>query len=98
MKNFATGIAGSVEAYLRDFDGSGYTEITNGTLGLADWQAGGTSWVYKTLTMTSASYTVGAGNQLELKIIVGATSDDDMWFAYDTSAQRTELEVPHPDP
>ena len=98
MKNFATGIAGEVQAYLRDFDGSGYTEVASGTLDVADWQADDASWVYKTLTMTSASYTVGAGNQMEIKIIVGATSGDDIWFAYDTTALRTELEVPHPDP
>ncbi len=98
MKDFAASTRGVVEAYLRDFDGSGYTEVASGTLDVADWQAGDASWVYKTLTMTSASYAVGAGNQLEVKIIVGGASVDDMWFAYDTTALRTELEVPHPDP
>ena len=33
-------------------------------------------------------------NQLEVKLIVGETSDDDMWFAYDTTTYDSKLEIP----
>ena len=85
---------GIVNAFLRDYNGSGYTEITNGTLDISDWQGGSSTWVQKTLAFSSVTYTVPAGNQLEVKITVGAGSASHMWFAWDTTAYDTHLQFP----
>ena len=72
--------------YLRDYNGSSYTEIGNGTEFRADWQSGSGSFVQATITITGLNYTIVAGNMLEVKVIVGGSSGDSMWFAYDTTS------------
>ncbi len=94
MKNFTTGTRGSVQVFLRDYNGSSYTEITNGTLDVSDWQGGSSTWVQKNLAFPSVSYTVPAGNQLEVKIIVDPNAGDNMWFAYDTTAYDSKVALP----
>ena len=81
-------------AFLRDYNGSGYTEITNGNLDVADWSGGSSTLVQKTLAFSSVTYTVPKGNQLEFKIIVHSDAGDDMWFAYDTTAYNSDLQFP----
>jgi hypothetical protein len=41
--------------------------------------------------MSIAPYTVPAGHELELKVIVASNSGDDMWFAYDTASYRSRI-------
>ena len=94
IKDFGDGKQGEVQAFLRDYNGSSYTEITNGTLFVSDWQGGSSTWVQKTLAFPSVNYTVVAGNRLEVKIIVGGNSGDDMWFAWDTTAYNSTLQFP----
>ena len=94
MKDFGTGKRGNVQVFLRDYNGSSYTEITTGSLDVSDWQGGSGSWVLKTWTFPSVIYTVAAGNRLEVKIIVEDSSDDDMWFSYDVTAYDSRLELP----
>ena len=73
---------------------SSHIEIANGTVSEADWQGGLSNFVAKTLSIGSVSYTVSAGNQLELKLIVGAASGDDMWFSYDTTGYPSVVKIP----
>ena len=87
-------LAGTVTFYLRDYDGSSYVEITNGTVSEADWQGGVSNFVNKKLSIGSVNYTVQVDNQLELKLIVGAASGDDMWFAYDTTGYPSVVRIP----
>ena len=94
IKDFALDTTGAVTFYLRDYDGSGHAEIANGTVSEADWQGGASNFVAKTLSIASVNYTVSAGNQLELKLIVGAASGDDMWFAYDATGYPAVLKIP----
>ena len=94
IKDFGDGKAGEVKAFLRDYNGTGYTEITNVTLFVSDWQGGSSTWVEKTLAFPSVVYSVPAGNQLEVKYIVGGNAGDDMWFAYDTTALDSRLVFP----
>ena len=94
MKNFATSTGGTVEVFLRNYNGSTYTEICNGALTDTTWQDGTSSWVLKTVSFSCGSYTIPAGNRLEIKIIVSASSADDMWFAYDTATYDSRLELP----
>ncbi len=94
MKDFGLSQAGSVTVYLRDFDGSSYVEIGNGTLTDADWQRGSSSWVEKTITIADVNYTIPSGNFLEVKLIVTSSSADDMWFAYDTVSYGSRVALP----
>jgi len=94
MKDFQGNNRGVITVYLRDFDGSGYVEVGSSTLAESGWQSGSPSWVLKTLTFSVGPHTVASGHSLELKIIVQGSSDDDMWFTYDTSPNRSRVVVP----
>jgi hypothetical protein len=92
MKDFERDNGGAVTVYLRDFDGSGYTELGSGTLSDTPWQ-GGSSWVQKTFRFPVETYTIAPGHSLELKVIVEGSSADDMWFAYDTNDHKSRVAV-----
>lgn len=96
IKDFGTSKRGEVKAFLRKYNPSGgtYVEIANATLDVANWQGGSGTWVQKTLNITVTNHTIEAGRQLELKIIVGGNSGDDMWFAYDTTTYTSSIAVP----
>ena len=80
--------------FLRDYDGSSYTEICERSLTDGNWQDGSGTWVLKTLSLTCSSYTIPAGNRLEFKLIVKSNSADDMWFAYDTTSYDSRFGLP----
>jgi len=94
VADFVGSARGVVKAYLRDFDGLNYTEIANATLDVADWEGGSASWVEKIIIFTNVSYTVPAGNHLEVRVLVHADSYADMWFAYDTTGNLFRIELP----
>ncbi|MDP6821975.1 MAG: hypothetical protein QF554_01630 [Dehalococcoidia bacterium] len=95
VKDFSTSLTGELKFFLRDYDGSTYTEIGDGTLSAGPWDAGATgTWVNRLLEISSIDYTLAAGHQIELKVIVGAGSADDMWLAYDTSSYDSVLRLP----
>lgn len=91
MKNFDDTKGGAVTVYLRDCDGSDCVEVGSDTLAETSWQDGNPSWVLKTFEFSVSSHTVASGHTLELKVIVEGSSDDDMWFAYDTKDHRSRL-------
>ena len=94
IKDFALDTTGTVTFYLRDYDGSSHVEIADGTVSDADWQGGVSDFVARSLSITSVSYTVSTGNELKFKLIVGAASGDDMWFAYDTTGYPAVVKIP----
>ena len=94
LKDFGLSKAGEVTVFLRDYDGASYTEIGNGTLLDSDWQGGSSTWVMKTITISGLNYTIPVGNELEVKLIVGGNSGDDMWFAYDTTSYSSVVKFP----
>ncbi len=94
IKDFGQSKRGVVIAYLRDFNGVSYTEIANASLDEADWQDGSGGWVEQTITISGVSHTISAGHYLELKVLVDASSDDDIWFAYDTTDYKSYIELP----
>jgi hypothetical protein len=93
-KDFDETKRGAVTVYLRDFDGSDYVEVGGTTFSDATWQGGSTSWVLKTFQLSIGSYTLAPGHSLELKVIVESSSDDDMWFAYDTNDRKSRVNLP----
>ena len=75
---------GEVEVFLRDWDGSSYTEIANAVVFKQDWQEGFADFTVETFTFAAVDYTVVSGNALELKLVVGSqTQTPDMWFMWD---------------
>ena len=94
MKDWGQNKPGEVTVFLRNYNGSTYTEIANGTVLDSNWQGGTSTWRQKTIIITGVNYNVPAGNRLEVKLIVGANAGDDMWFAYDTTAYPSVLRIP----
>jgi len=94
MKDFEQGTVGKVTVFLRDCDGAGCTEIGDGTMPAQAWEAGSDTWVKKTITISGIDYIVPSGHCFELKLLVDVASDDDMWFAYDTTSYDSQIELP----
>ena len=94
IKGFTQNKKGEVIIYLRDYNGSSYTEIGNGNVYEQKWQGGSSTWVNKTITISGLNYTIPAGNELEVEVIVGSRSGDDMWFAYDTTSYPSVVKIP----
>ena len=92
-KNFDDGNSAEVLFFLRDRDPAGaYVEIASGTIFETNWQGGVTGdFVDKILTIADPDYTVVAGHELELKVVVDSKSQSDMWFAYDTPTYASAL-------
>ena len=95
LEDFKLNAVGKVSIFLRDYDGNGgHTEIGNGTVFDVDWHGGSSTFVKKTMEIAGLDYTVPAGHELEAKLIVKPASADDMWFAYDTAAYPSILNLP----
>lgn len=86
---------GSVTAYLREWNGSTYTEIANTTVTDSDWQGGSVGWVQTVFTFAGVNDTIASGRSLEIKLIAnGGGSYQHMWFAYDTTSYAATLNLP----
>lgn len=95
MKDFDSSKQGSMRVYLRDFSGSGYTTIAAAQITRANWINGSSTWQEVSVNLQVAGYDLAAGHQLELKVTVSsASSEDDIWFAYDTTAYPARIQVP----
>ena len=92
-KDFDGTKRGAVSVYLRDFDGSNYVTLGGVTHTDATWQDGNPSWVLETFQLSIGPYTLAPGHSLELKVIVENSSDDDMWFAYDTNDNKSRVNL-----
>ena len=92
MKDFNDDKEGRVEAYLLDCNpgGSNCALIDQGSRVANPWSSSG-SWVSKTIDFGSVSYSIASNRSLALKVVVGDSSDDDMWFAYDTTSYPSKL-------
>jgi len=92
-EGFASGKSGEAVIFLRDYNGSSYTEIGSGSLYEDPWSPSAT-WEKKTITISGLNYTIPSGNQLEVKLIVGDSSGADLWFAYDTTSYSSVAQIP----
>lgn len=95
-RNFTRNRAGSLIAYLRDYDpGTGmYVEIANGTLTRPNWQGGSTTWVARTISIPVAGYTVPLGHRIEVKVEATSAASMSMWIAYDTMTRPSWFVLP----
>jgi hypothetical protein len=101
---------GVVRAFLRDCPtltstsctliASGFlNQVASGFLNQASWHGGLNQWMEYAISFPDLDYAVLGGRFLELKLTVGdssatGTSDDDMWFAYDTVDHKSRLILP----
>jgi hypothetical protein len=53
----------------------------------------GSNWMLLGFSVPIGTYTLAPGHSLELVVVVDASSDDDMWFAYDTGPYRSRVSV-----
>ena len=91
MKDFHAGKGGVVTVYLRECEGWDCVELGSGTVDDPNWQGGNPDWALKTATVSVGTYTLPPGHNLELELVVDGSSDDDMWFAYDTGPYRSRV-------
>ena len=69
-KNYHGNKAGAITMYLRDYNGSSWTEIGNASAYGADWQGGSSTFVKNSILMVEVNYTISAGNELEVRLMV----------------------------
>ena len=96
IKGFDSGERGVVHVYLFDRSDAGATPLKSATLDLANWQGGSSTFVLSKFTLTRNGYVMAAGHSFEIKVIVANTADDDMWFAYDTAAYKSQVVISNP--
>lgn len=94
MKDFETEKKGVVKAYLVDCTSSGTAcnLIASATESHDPWTSS-TTWVSRTIDFGTVTYAVAPGRSLAVKVVVRDNSDDDMWFAYDTTSFSSNLTV-----
>jgi hypothetical protein len=94
MKDFEDDKVGLVEAFLLDCSpgGGGCVLIDQASRESDPWNPSET-WVSKTIDFGVVTYSIAADRSLALKLVVGDDSDDDMWFAYDTTSYPSSLSV-----
>ena len=90
---------GVVTVYVRDFDPDGgtsgnYVALASQTLTFAQWTEQTGDFYQRDFAVRVNNYTLAAGRQVELKLIVVDESDDDMWFAYDTTSYPAFVRLP----
>lgn len=96
LKGFLTDKGARIDAYLidSDFTGTNITVIASDSIQRSDWDVtDSATWVQDTFDFGNVDHTFGAGRHLGIKLIVHSSSEDDMMFAYDTTAFDARLTV-----
>ncbi len=89
--------AGAVTMYLRDYCATcnpTHKEIGNASVFSPNWHEGTQDFIKKTIIIPNVGYTVPAGRELEVRLMVDNESGDQMWFAYDTVSHRSVIKLP----
>ncbi len=95
MKSFESKKA-SVQVGVYDCDSTGgsCTQFASGTVtSTTSWSGGSSTWVVKDWDLGTVSRTISTGRTLQVRVVVADSSDDDMWFAYDTTSYPSVLTV-----
>ena len=90
MKHFQNK-RGILQAYLIERNGASTTVIGSSQFTKLTWGAG---WQSVTISWGVLGMLIPAGRQLEIAVIVGTASDDDMWLAYGTKGQASRVTLP----
>jgi len=89
MKEFSPDKTGQLLVYLYDWDGSQALAFAKGFVSASSWS----DWQPLSVDFGELAYTIPAGHQLGVVVLVYGGSDDDMWFAFDTAGQPSALSV-----
>ena len=92
IDGFVTGEIGAMTVFLRDV-GTTTVEIVDGTVFARDWQSGSGAFVERMAQIPNVNYTVPAGHELEVRLVVEGMSFDSMRIAYDTQDQSSHLNL-----
>ena len=94
-KTFRQERIGIITFYLRDRNpvGPSYTEIGQGSVFARDWQFGSKTFVERMGLSPGFSYSIPAGNELEVFVVVEQESTQDMWMAYDTVDYASLIDI-----
>ena len=92
VKDFSSVSRGVIDAGLFDCaaDGSDCNLIQSARVDLDPFSLSG-DWTYVSFDFGSVTYAVAPTRSLAVKVVVDAASDQDMWFAYDTTVQPSRL-------
>ena len=98
MKGFDTSKRGSVVAGLYQCNDNtsftGCSLLDSATVApTTAWSGGSNTWVQKVWDFGTVNLNVPSNRRLYVKLVVNSASEDDMWFAYDTAAQSSALEI-----
>jgi hypothetical protein len=98
MKGFDTSKRGSVVAGLYQCNDNpnfaGCSLLDQATLAPSSaWSGGSNTWVQKVWDFGTVNLNVPSNRRLYVKLAVNSASEDDMWFAYDTAAMPSALEI-----
>lgn len=91
MVNFDAFKTGSIRAYVEATNGTNSMWSFSQTLAESNWQNGSATWVKKTINFGIINQPIPAGYRLKITLVVPDSSEDDMWFAYDTTAYPSRL-------
>ncbi|MCP3934560.1 MAG: hypothetical protein GY708_04215 [Actinomycetia bacterium] len=91
MKDFSSGKNATAEAGLYDCTAAGAscTLLASDTVTSNPWPS---SWQDITFTFGTLSHTISAGRALVIKLVVDGNSDDNLWFAYDTTSYQARID------
>jgi serine protease AprX len=90
MKEFHTEGTAQIQAYLLDWDGNQAQLIAQNSVSNSSWDG---SWQPLTINFGLLDYTILAGHQLELALLVDDSSSNDMWLAFGTDTLFSNLTV-----
>lgn len=95
MKDFDPAKKGAVRVQLLDCDLflTNCTVLASNVRSSNPWSGGATDWVQHTVDFGEVEHDISFGRSLAVKIVVRQTSDDDMWFAYDTTSYPSHLAI-----
>lgn len=95
MKDFDPAKKGAVKLQLLDCDVllTDCQVITSRSLSMNPWSGGATGWVQRTITFNYVDHVVPDGRSFVVKLVVRSSSDDDMIFAYNTTAYPSQFSV-----
>ena len=94
-KSFRQSRIGIMTFHLRDYDpiAVSHTEIGKGSVFARDWQFGSKTYLERMGLAPGFSYSIPAGNELEVFVVVETEATQDMWLAYDTEEYASLVDI-----
>jgi hypothetical protein len=94
VADFEPDTTGALEAYLLDCNswGGSCSLLATGSLSDDSWNAAD-QWSERTISFPAVDHAFGSGRMLKVRIVAGASAEDDMWIAYDSVSTPSSLTI-----